>query len=75
MSTPIEKAIEAAGGVNALSQSIGVTPPAVSQWKARGIAPPERCIAIEQATGGSVTRYELRPDVFGLMPTPDEAAA
>ena len=30
--------------------------------------PAEYCRAIEQATNGKVTRYELRPDVFGVGP-------
>lgn len=28
----------------------------------------ERCAAIEQATGGAVTRAELRPDIFADTP-------
>lgn len=64
MSTPIERAIEAAGGVIAVSRALGVSAPAVSQWKKTG-APAERCVALEHATAGAVTRYELRPDVFG----------
>ena len=31
--------------------------------------PAEYCLPIEQATNGSVSRYELRPDIY-----PDEAA-
>jgi len=30
--------------------------------------------AIEQATNGAVTRYDLRPDIFGEAPTKTEAA-
>lgn len=33
----------------------------------------EHCVEIERATNGAVTRYDLRPDVFGSPP--DEAAA
>ncbi|WP_010323009.1 transcriptional regulator [Marinobacterium stanieri] len=28
---------------------------------------------IEKATGGSITRYDLRPDIFGDKPTADAA--
>ncbi len=35
-----------------------------------GRVPAERVLAIEAATHGKVTRYDLRPDVFG--PAPDE---
>lgn len=33
--------------------------------------PPRYCIPIEEVTGGAVTRYELRPDIFGVGPDPD----
>lgn len=64
--TPIERAVELAGGQTSLATLIGVTPSFVSQWVtgARPI-PATRCIAIEAATTGRVTREELRPDVFG----------
>lgn len=37
--------------------------------------PAEHCRAIEEATGGQVTRYDLRPDVFGSGPEREESAA
>ena len=38
-------------------------------------APPsEYCIPIEQITDGAVTRYDLRPDVFGENPVQEKAA-
>ncbi len=36
--------------------------------------PAHRCLAIEAATKGAVTRYELRPDVFGPAPESSDAA-
>lgn len=44
----------------------------LSQWKT-GVrrVPAEHCRAIEQATNGAVTRYDLRPDVFGASPACD----
>ncbi|MBT2142714.1 MULTISPECIES: helix-turn-helix domain-containing protein [unclassified Rhodanobacter] len=68
---PLNKAIDHAGGVTALAEKLGVRQSVVSNWRTRGDdprAPAERCIAIEQATDGAVTRYELRPDVFGEAP-------
>lgn len=65
---PLDKAIEHAGGVTALAEKLGVRQSVVSNWRTRGTSPrvpAERCIAIEQATDGAVTRQELRPDVFG----------
>lgn len=37
-------------------------------------AGPKLAGAIERATSGAVTRYELRPDIFGLAPKSEEAA-
>ena len=44
-----------------------VTPQAIGKWK-RSKAPSKRCIDIEKKTNGTVTRYELRPDIFGNSP-------
>lgn len=65
----IRKAIDALDVKTAaeLARLVGVRPQAVDKWL-RGRAPAERCRAIEEATGGAVTRYELRPDVFGKAP-------
>lgn len=40
----------------------------VNYWKKTGRVSAEYCIALEQLMRGSVTRYELRPDVFGEKP-------
>lgn len=47
----------------AIAQALGVTPPVVSDWVTgkKGV-PLERCVQIERATNGEVTRKELRPD-------------
>lgn len=48
---------------------LGVTQGLVWQWlNGRTRITAERCIAIERATGGQVTRYELRPDIYGPAP-------
>lgn len=47
------------------ADQVGVTQGRVSQWLKGEKIPAERCIQIEAATGGKVTRYDLRPDVFG----------
>lgn len=62
---PIEKAIKALGSQQALADALGVTQGAISQWLQRESVPAARCRQIEEATAGVVTRYELRPDVFG----------
>jgi DNA-binding transcriptional regulator YdaS (Cro superfamily) len=45
-----------------LARGIGAQPSLISQW-AHGIrsVPVERCVAIERATAGAVTRRDLRP--------------
>lgn len=66
----IDRALEAVGGKQTeLASRISVTPQALYQWinNLRPV-PAKHCIAIEQATDGAVTRYDLRPDVFGTAP-------
>ncbi len=58
-------AIEACGNAIQLARAIGVTPQAITFWKRRGRVPAERVIAVEAATGGRVTRDQLRPDLYG----------
>lgn len=41
---------------------------AVDRWCRTGQVPANHCIPIEELTGGEVTRYDLRPDVFGKAP-------
>ena len=47
-----------------LARILGVTPQAVQQWVAAGVAPPKRAIGIENATGGKVTRHDLAPEFY-----------
>ncbi len=60
--TPLDRAAKQVGGVVALARAIGASDSAPSMWKARGVVPVERCTDIERATGGVVTRRDLRPD-------------
>ncbi|ACK80167.1 Cro/Cl family transcriptional regulator [Acidithiobacillus sp. MC2.1] len=53
--------IKSLGGPTAVARLIGITKGAVSQWKA---IPVDKAILIERATHGSITRQELRPDIF-----------
>lgn len=55
----LERAIGAAGGVNALARALGVSQPSVSNWER---VPAERVLAVETLTG--VSRSELRPDLY-----------
>lgn len=67
----LRRAAESKGSQQALAAAIGVTQSAVAQWIASGSVTAERSIEIERATGGLVSRCELRPDLFG--PPPDRA--
>lgn len=70
MTKAITKAVEAAGGQTRLASAIGVSQQMVWQWvNGRRPVPGTYCIAIEQAAAGKVTRYDLRPDIFGPAPT------
>lgn len=67
---PIDLAVEILGlkGIGMLFTP-PITPQAVFKWTQAGVmVPAERCMSIEIATSGRVTRYELRPDVFGTAP-------
>lgn len=55
---------ETRGALSALCGVIGAHSPDVSRWaSSTRPVPPDRCPAIERATGGKVTCEELRPDV------------
>ena len=59
----INRACEVAGGQASLARLLSVTPAAVNQWVSGSRPVPiEKCVAIEQATAGTVRRWDLRPD-------------
>lgn len=69
MNTVINNAVAAMGSQAALAKSIGVSAPFVNDLlHERKRIPAELCASIEHATRGAVTRYQLRPDVFGETP-------
>lgn len=71
--TPIQRAVDVAGGQSALARAVGAAPQFVHQWVTRRRPVPAKYVlAIETATG--VSRYELRADVFGGSPITEEAA-
>ena len=56
------------GSVKELSEATGAHPVLLSQWKTgKRPIPIERCLAIERATEGAVTRRDLRPDDWHLI--------
>lgn len=59
----------------ALAAAIGITQQGVSALVRRGgRLTAEQCIAIERATGGTLKRHELRPDLFDPPAEPASAA-
>lgn len=69
MNPHIKKVVDIHGSQKALADVIGVKPVQVFKWLHSVTAVPSgRCLAIEAASKKSVTRYELRPDVFGSPP-------
>lgn len=51
------------GGASKLAEAIGVSASFLSQMAAGSSAiSPARCVSIEKATGGTVSRRDLRPD-------------
>ena len=62
----LEKAVELCGSQAALARKVGVSPQAIQKWKKR--VPAERVLDIEEATGGVVTRYDLRSDLYREAP-------
>jgi DNA-binding transcriptional regulator YdaS (Cro superfamily) len=55
--------LQARGAQRALAAQLNIPPVLISQWaNDRRPIPAERCVEIEQATKGAVTRKDLRPD-------------
>ncbi|NNM74813.1 Cro/CI family transcriptional regulator [Enterovirga aerilata] len=59
----IEQAIRAAGSIGALARALGISQPAVSNWRR---IPADRVVKVEEVTG--IPRAVLRPDLY---PTED----
>ena len=71
--SPMDTAVDRAGNTSALARSLGISHTAVRKWRLLGRPPAERVLDIERVTG--ISRYQLRPDVFGPAPeSTDEAA-
>lgn len=51
------------GGQSELARQLDVRQQSVQRWCTTGRPPADRCIQIESLTG--ISRYRLRPDVFG----------
>lgn len=68
------RAVEVVGSQVAMAQMLGVTQGAVSKRISEGKPCPHRgVLKVEAETG--ISRYVLRPDVFGAAPAPADADA
>lgn len=71
----IQTAVAVVGNQRILADRLKVNPTLVSQWvTGRRPVAAKQCIAIERATDSKVTRYQLRPDVFGSPVTSTQGA-
>ena len=61
----LNRAIATAPSQRAFADLVGVTPALLSMWKSRGEVPPRHVLAVERASRGQVSRYEIRPDLYG----------
>ncbi|MGC1547434.1 MAG: YdaS family helix-turn-helix protein [Rhodanobacter sp.] len=64
----LDRAVDIFKTQNALAAELKLRSASISGWRKRNRIPVERCRDIERVTGGRVTRYDLRPDMFGVAP-------
>ena len=65
MDEPLKRIIQSAGGMRPLARLLGISPQAVAQWHH---VPAKHVLAIETIIGEEITRYEMRPDIYGAAP-------
>ncbi|MFW9929142.1 MAG: transcriptional regulator [Candidatus Thorarchaeota archaeon] len=59
----LKYALSLVGGAMKFAEMRGVSRQAVYSWFKQGI-PKKHVLALEEATKGKVSRYELRPDLY-----------
>ncbi len=70
----LRRAISIVGSQTALAKVIGSTQGHVWNWLNRdNSVSVTHVLAIEAATKGAVTRYQLRPDVYGHVPAESDS--
>jgi len=61
----LQDAVAHLGNMSIVARAIGKTSQAVSKQMKHGKrVPAEWCIPLETATGGKITRHDLRPDLY-----------
>lgn len=59
----LREAASKVGSIGKLAKAIGISRQALHQFRR---TPAERVLDIERATGGKITRHQLRPDLYPL---------
>jgi DNA-binding transcriptional regulator YdaS (Cro superfamily) len=70
MRRAIEIAVEKKGSRQAVAEALGITRQAMQQWDTadgKYRVPPRHVLGLERMSG--VSRYELRPDIYGAPPS------
>jgi len=68
ISDAISVAISLTGSPSKLARAVGVSAQAACFWRdGKRTISPDKCVAIEQATGGVVSRRDLRPNDWHLF--------
>lgn len=67
----LQTAVRIAGGRSAAAAALGISRQALWKWR---VAPVERVADLERLAKGKVSRYELRPDIFGQAEPTERAA-
>lgn len=58
-----KRAVKAAGGVAAMARLFDVNRQTIYYWLKNGW-PPAKCFALEAACEGTVSRADIRPDIY-----------
>ncbi|EGT4273779.1 helix-turn-helix domain-containing protein [Cronobacter sakazakii] len=75
MNQVIKTAIAIVGTQKELAKACGVSQAAVQKWLyGKAKVSPQNVASVVKATGGKVQGHEIRPDLPGLFPKPNQAA-
>lgn len=66
----VDEAVRQVGSLKRLAERLNISRQALQQWSS---VPVRHVLALEAITG--ISRYELRPDVYGEAPKADRSAA
>lgn len=60
--TPVERAIEAGGGITKVAKHFEVSLQAIQKWRQLSRVPADKVLELERLSG--VSRHELRADIY-----------